>query len=307
MRNEREKNGGVDKRCETYRILVPLLRTEGRECILWYAAAVAGACARAEVVAVDVLEVPYQTPMEAAMSNSELMTDQRVALEIAKIRANELGSDLCTRAIVGHSWQRVIRQVIREEEISHIVVEWPGSEPSEGRRSAGDVRALLHGEEVEATLVQIGGPQIGSVLALISTSPHAVAAARRAFACAKAAGDAPLTLLNVQPPCSSPLSVRAAGGRRVVHQVARRAGIPDDCYWARVLVSDQPQAELLRTARGYDTVCVGASRRSGLTLRLFGSLGGRLRRELSATVIVARDRCEYARTFIDDFMTQLWK
>jgi hypothetical protein len=70
MTNERKTNGGGDKWSKTYRILVPLLRTEGSERILWYVAALVGIYARVEVVAVDVLEMPYQTPLEAATSRS---------------------------------------------------------------------------------------------------------------------------------------------------------------------------------------------------------------------------------------------
>lgn len=286
-----------------YRILAPLLQTEGAERILWYAAAIARSCSRSEVVVTDILEVPYQTSFEAAVSTEEFVADQQTALELARIRGRELGIDLRTRAIIGHDRTTVLQQVIRQEQPDHLVIQDPPSEREHEHCSA--MEACPHG--VDTTVVTLGSPEIRRIVSLISETPHAIPAARRAFEFAEAADTLRPTLLNVQPPGSTRHADPRASGQRLIRQVAQRADIPPGHYHSKVLIDDRPREALVEAVEEFDTICLGASQRSCFTRRIFGSLPSRLRQHQAATVVTTRARFDHSRSFLEEFITQLWR
>ena len=286
-----------------YRILAPLLQTEGAERILWYAAAVACCRSRSEVVVTDILEVPYQTSFEAAVSTEEFMADQQTALELARIRGRELGIDLRTRAIIGHDRTTVLQQVIRQEQPNHLIIQ--DSTSGRDAEHCSAMEACPRG--VDATVVSLGSPEVRRIVSLISETPHAIPAARRAFEFAEVADTLRPTLLNVQPPGSTRHADPQTGGQRLIRQVAQRAEIPPGHYHTKVLIDDRPRQALVEAVEEFDTICVGASQRSGFTGRIFGSLPSRLRRQQAATVVTTRARFDDSRSFIEEFIAQLWR
>ncbi|WP_123539268.1 amino acid permease [Halosimplex salinum] len=279
-----------------YRVVVPVANPETERDLLRMAAASAHAHEdeHAEVIAVNVIEVPRQTSLSQDLTfEEERVERQQELLESARDIATDLDIGLQTRAIVGRDAGSVILDVIEEENADHVLIGWQGTRSRREHVLGSTIDPVIGRAPCDATLVKLGpegGRGEGDVMVLAGEGPHAPVSARRAAEFVAASDESSLTLLNVQSPESESdedLSPTERG-EAVIAELAERAGIEYMSYDAKVMVAEDTEQAIIEAAQEYDTVCVGATRSGTISQAVFGSLPEKIGAELAQTVVMAR-------------------
>ncbi len=289
-----------------YRIVVPVADPAAAHDLLRLAAASAHSRKRGEVVAVHVIEAPRQTPLRTAALEEEEARRQYVLLNAARESAGDLSLRLRTRTLAAHDAGAALLEAIKEERADHVLLARPGAPNDAHALPDAVVQALVREAHCEVTLARPGPQAVRDVVALAAEGPHAPAAARRALELGQHAGVATLTLLNVQPRRPTPGGDPEEIGRRLFRSIAEKAGLPDAKYQPHVIVDDDLEGSLRRAVRGYDTVCMGASRSTPAAQSLFGALPRVIEEEVpDATLAVVRAPQSRIRTVLDAIAEQL--
>jgi APA family basic amino acid/polyamine antiporter len=169
-----------------YRVVVPVANPGTERDLLRMAAASAHAHedADAEVVAMNVIEVPDQTSLSQDLSfEEERVERQRELLDQARDIAEDLDVGLRTRAIVGRSAGSAILDVIEEEDADHVLLGWEGHRSTREHVLGATIDPVVGRASCEVTLVTLGpagGRAEGDLMVLAGEGPHAPVAGRRA-------------------------------------------------------------------------------------------------------------------------------
>ena len=279
---------------DRYRVVVPVANPETESALFRMAAASAHAsdAAEAEVIAVNVIEVPRQTSLSQDLAfEEERVERQQALLDAARDIAADLDIGLRTRAIVGREAGSVILDVVEEEDADQVLLGWEGSRSRREHVLGATIDPVVGHAPCDATLVKLGpedGREGDDVMVLAGEGPHAPVAARRGAEFVAAADDGSLTLFNVQAPDDGEDGDAVERGEAVVEQVADRAGIDPESYETRVAVADDTEATILAAAEEYDTVCVGATRSGAISQAVFGSLPETVGEAVDRTVVMTR-------------------
>jgi len=279
-----------------YRVVVPVANPETERDLLRMAAASAHAhdSETAEVIAVNIIEVPQQTSLEQDLTFEEARVErQQELLDFARDIADELDVGLRTRAIVGRNAGSAILDVIEEEDADHVLLGWKGKRSRREHVLGSTIDPVIGRASCDATLVKLGpedGRGEGDIMILAGEGPHAPVAARRATEFAEAADqDTSLTLFNVQEPGdddegASPLE----RGEELIEEFVERAGLEAGQYESRIEVTEDIDGTILDAASEYDTICVGATRTGAVSQAVFGSLPETIGEQTDGTVVMAR-------------------
>lgn len=278
-----------------YRVVVPVANPETQRQLLRLAAATAAGHANAEIVAVNVIEVPEQATLgQGAAHEEERLERQRKLLANARDYANELGVGLRTRAIVGRDVWRVVLNVIEEENAQQVVLGWTGERKRLGSVLGSNIDQIVRQAPCEVDLIKVGGREAGQVVALIGEGPNAPLGARRAKEFFDSAGGTSLTLLTAQSPEETEAGDAEARGNALIDSVANQVGLED--FAREVVVREDVRGALLEAAQAYDTVCMGATRSTAVTQALFGSIPEEIGGSVSGTVAIASTPQQRPRT-----------
>lgn len=254
------------------------------------------------MVAVNVIEVPRQTSLSQDIEfEEERVEKQGELLDSAREIASDLDVGLRTRAIVGRDAGDAILDVIEEEEADHVMMGWRGHRSTRNHVLGSTIDQVVARADCDTSLVKLGLDDRNiedDVMTLAGRGPHAPFAVRRAkeFNDAKKDGSKP-TIVNIQPPGeeedgSSEESEEYVSptekGEEVIAEVVEEAGLDEDDYEPRVVVSEDVEEAVVDVSGEYDLVCVGASRSDVVTQTLFGSLPERVGEESKGTVVMAR-------------------
>ncbi|MFC7139240.1 amino acid permease [Halosimplex aquaticum] len=278
-----------------YRVVVPVANPSTERDLLRMAAASAHAheAEHAEVIAVNVIEVPQQTSLTQDLEfEEERVERQQELLDQARDIAGNLDIGLRTRAIAGRDAGSVILDVIEEEDADHVLLGWKGMRSRREHVLGSTIDPVIGRADCDATLVKLGDDGQrgdGDVMVLAGEGPHAPVAARRAAEFVSAGSDdATLTLFNVQEPGDDDETTAEERGEAVIADLADRAGIEYVAYESRVDVAEDVEEAILDAADEYDTVCVGATRSGPVSQAVFGSLPETVGEEVDRTVVMAR-------------------
>jgi APA family basic amino acid/polyamine antiporter len=280
-----------------YRVVVPVANPETERDLLRMAAASAHAHEdeKAELIAVNVIEVPPQTSLSQDLTfEEERVERQQELLESARDIASDLDIGLRTRAIVGRDAGSVVLDVIEEENADHVLLGWRGTRSRREHVLGSTIDPVVGSAPCDATLVKLGSEGArgeGDIMVLAGEGPHAPVAARRAAEfVAVAEEDSMLTLFNVQEPQEDDESelTPEERGEDVIGELVERAGIEDVAYERRVEVAEDIEETILEAASEYDTICVGATRTGTVSQAVFGSLPETVGEETDRTVVMAR-------------------
>ncbi|MXR19207.1 amino acid permease [Halobacterium bonnevillei] len=285
-------NGGGDG----YRVVVPLANPKTERDLLRFAAASAHAHedGDAELVAVNVIEVPRQTSLEQDVAfEEERVSRQQELLDQARDIAAELDVGLRTRAIVSHDAGDAILDVVEDEDADHVVLGWRGSRTTREHVLGSTLDPVVERSSCEASLINLASEtepdRVGDVVALVGEGPNAPVTVRRAAEFAAIEDDATLALLNIQAPDADADADASPEerGRDLIERVAAEVSLDVD-YDTEVVVGDDVEATALEAVDAYDTVCVGATREGAVSQTLFGSLPETLGERASGTVVMAQ-------------------
>jgi amino acid transporter/nucleotide-binding universal stress UspA family protein len=282
----------------THRVVVPVANPATERRLLELAATIAaGQDGPAEIIAVNVIEVPPQTSLEQDVTfEEERVARQQELLEEAHDIAADLHVGLRTHAVVGRNVGEAVLDIIDDENADQVLLGWKGTRSRREHVLGSNIDAIVGRAPCEATLVKVHGDTTGDVVALAGEGPHAPVAARRAHEFAAGGSEASLTLLNVQQPDDEQAEMEETDnqtspyqrGEAVIEQVADEAGIDEDGYDAVVVVAEDVEAAILERVDDFDTVCVGATRMGSVSRALFGSLPERVGEQAAATVAMVR-------------------
>ena len=296
-----------------YRVVVPVANPETERDLLRMAAASAHAHddESAEVIAVNIIEVPQQTSLSQDLTfEEERVERQQELLDAARDIASDLNIGLQTRAIVGRNAGSVILDVIEEENADHVLLGWKGTRSRREHVLGSTIDPVIGRAPCDATLVKLGpegGRGEGDIMVLAGEGPHAPVAARRAAEfVATADEESTLTLFNVQEPGDddderSP----EERGEEVIEKLVERAGIEYMTYEIRIEIADDIEQTVLDAASEYDTICVGATRSGAVSQAVFGSLPETVGERIDRTVVMARGREESAMSIREAIVRRL--
>jgi nucleotide-binding universal stress UspA family protein len=280
-----------------YRVVVPVANPATERDLLRMAAASAHAHddENAEVIAVNVIEVPQQTSLSQDLAfEEERVERQQELLDAARDIAEDLDIGLRTRAIAGRDAGSVILDVIEEEAADHVFLGWKGTRSRRDHVLGSTIDPVIGRAPCDATLVKLGpkgGRGEGDIMVLAGEGPHAPVAARRAAEFVDATdGDASLTIFNLQRPTDDEedsLSPEERG-EALIEDLVDRAGIQYMTYDTRVDVAEDVDRAILDATDEYDTICVGATRSGVVSQAVFGSLPETVGEKAKGTVVMAR-------------------
>jgi basic amino acid/polyamine antiporter, APA family len=287
---------------DAYRVVVPVSNPKTEQPLLKYAAASAASQDRpAELVAVNVIEVPPQTSPAQIEFEEERVERQRQLLENARDIAGDLDVAIRTRAIVGRNAGDSILTVLEEEDADHVLLGWAGERRRRDVLFGSTIDPLLERAPCDVTLIKDPSDAPESIVTLAGAGPHAPTSAKRAGELRRAFSESTLTLLNVQPKPEDGEDApdREEAGRTTIDAVAEDAGLEPDEYEPRVVVADDTDVRdaLVAAAGEYDTVVIGATGSSTVAQALYGSIPQRIVRESEGTVVMARSEQRAPRTF----------
>lgn len=207
-----------------------------------------------------------------------------VNLGAAKGRAKDLGVELRVREAASGDAAEALPEAVRAEQPDHVLFEWKGT-PAEARALDALAERLAGEAGCEVTLVRPGERAGAATAALASEGAYALIAVRRALEFAKSAGVASLTLLNVQPLHVEDEEEATRSGLRLIHKVARKAGLPEGKYYTQITAARDVKQALPRAAEDFDTICLSATYAPALVPALFDEESDR---RITGTVAVVR-------------------
>ncbi|NEU57850.1 amino acid permease [Halorussus sp. MSC15.2] len=294
-----------------YRVVVPVANPDTERDLLWLAAANAHAHEdeHAEIIAVNVIEVPQQTSLSQDLEfENERVKRQQELLDAAQNIAEDLDIGLRTRAIVGRDVGDVVLDVVEEERADHVLMGWKGSRSAREHILGSNIDQVVQHAPCEVTLAKLATTErqdvVRDVVALAGEGPHAPVAARRGAELVDTSpGEGSLTLLNAQRPDDE--EDPRERGEAVIADVAERAGIEYVDYESEVVVGDDIEQTLLDAVAAYDTVCVGATRSGSVSQALFGSIPETIGERVDATVAMVRGPKETARSVREGVIDRL--
>ncbi|PSQ87702.1 MAG: hypothetical protein BRD42_01025 [Bacteroidetes bacterium QS_3_64_15] len=263
-----------------------------------------------ELLLLTVIEVPRQLSLsQAEVAHEDRL--QEVQWQLEALADEMKGDTLDVRpvVVVAHQTASVLENIIVEQSVQHVVGAWP---PTSGAGMDEDVgwMSALDDRSCEVTLLRSpAGPASddgADVTAFVSDSPYAPFVARRALEWAQGSGVASLTLLTLQPDDGTAGAEELQHrGRRLVWDVADRAGLEEEQYEGRVVVSDDIPAVAARCAGACDRICVGASRSSAWAESVFGSFPEHLAASTECPIALVRGPQPSPRSFLEDLGRRL--
>ncbi|WP_262181448.1 amino acid permease [Haloarcula laminariae] len=279
-----------------YQVVVPVANPETERDLLRMAAASAHAhdSETAEVIVVNIIEVPQQTSLAQDLTFEEARVErQQELLDSARDIADELDVGLRTRAIVGRNAGSAILDVIEEEDADHVLLGWKGTRSRREHVLGSTIDPVIGRASCDATLVKLwpeDGRGEGDIMVLAGEGPHAPVTARRAAEFAEASGeDTSLTLFNVQEPGDDDEGASPQErGEVLIEEFVERAGLEATQYESRIEVAEDIEGTILDAASEYDTICVGATRTGAVSQAVFGSLPETIGEQADRTVVMAR-------------------
>ncbi len=273
-----------------YRVVVPVANEQTMHDLIRAAAASAAPHDEPLLILVNVVTVPEQTALAQEMEvEADRMAQQHHLLDRAAKYADELEVAYVTRAIVGRDVSRVLLNTIRKEQAHEIVLGWKGKRNRRDAILGTTLDPVVKKASCEVTLVKPRYDSFGDVAVFVGRGPHTVTAIQRAREFAASEPEATLTLVTVESRGSNGVpDDEQSAGEALIAKKAEAAGVPPDAYVSRVVLTDNVGDSLPRLASEYQTVCIGATRSSGVEQALFGALPERVAERATATVAIVR-------------------
>lgn len=287
------KKEGLETKEARYRVLVPVAHPRSQRHLLEIAASSASTRESAELIALNVIEVPRQMHLTHSVRyEEERIENQRELLVNARDYVEELGLELETRAVIARSFRSVVGKIIREDEVNHLVLGWRGGlSPKEHILGSNIDSIIREAKNCRVSVVKMGATEIGEVVAFVGDGPNTQASIEQAHELSKSPNAKSLTLLNVQIEEEGGYAREELleRGREHVKKIAERMEIDEGSYETKIIVSGERGRALIEAANKYDTVCLGAARQVRLGKSLFGDLAEEIGRLSDSTVVMVRD------------------
>jgi Response regulator containing CheY-like receiver, AAA-type ATPase, and DNA-binding domains len=277
--------------------------TEAHRSLTQLAASSARAHANGELLLLSVVEVPRQLTLSRAKEANQDRI-QEVQWQLEALADEITGDTLRVRpmVVVAHLTASVLENVVPEQSVQHLIGRWPGA------NGEADVDTgwtdVLDTVSREATLLRPGADGTSGdgtdVTAFVADSPHAPFVARRAREWAQGSGVGTLTLLTIQSnDGTASADALEHRGQRLLWDIADRAGLADEQYEGRVLVSKDVETAAARCASACDRICVGAGQNASWADPGTDSFPGHLAASTDAPIALVRGPHPTSPSFLD--------
>lgn len=288
-----------------YRIVIPVANPNTQRNLIELGGAIGANRGEAEIVAVSVLEVPQQVSLEQGIKfEDERIQLQQELLKNARSIAEESGIGLRTRSIVGRNVGSIVLNVLKEERAQHLVLGWKGKRKRYQHILGSNIDKIVKDAICEITLVKAGINPIKDILVLVGTGPNSILAVQRAIEISESIEGSSVTLVTVKSPDSSGYDQKAKG-ENLIQTTLRTLGLNPDNFNTEVVVADDVRSALMESIKGYDTVCIGATRSTSVRKALFGSIPEEIGESTNGTVVITRGREYKPRTVTEGIIERL--
>lgn len=289
-----------------YRIVIPVANPNTERHLIQMGGAIGLSRGEAEIVAVSVLEVPQQIPLEQGIKfEDDRVQLQQELMNNARSTAQEYKLGLRTRSIVGRSVSSTVLNVIKEERAQHLVLGWKGVEKRYEHILGSNIDSIVRNTMCEVTLVKAGEKPIKDIVVLVGTGPNTVIAARRAIEISKTIPESSVTFVTVQSSSSENGIDPQVEGNNLINSTIRSIGSDPDDFSTRVEISNDIRKTLLEVVQDFDTVCIGATRSTYVRRAIFGSIPEEIGKNMDGTVVITRGREYKPRTVTEGIVERL--
>lgn len=237
----------------------------------------------AEIIFLYIVRVPEQTPLR---EGARFVEEARPLFETAE-RTVGPGVPMHTVVRIGHSVPEAIRNTAEEKGASLLLIGWRSDRGFSEFVFGGTLDTVIENPPCDLAVLKIRGtPPPGKILIPTHGGAHAPLSIRLSSAIAKARGGS-LDLYNVVPPAEEPGFVhagRAARGRTLLAQNGASE------LNAKVIIEhgEDPVATVVKKARGYDLVVVGASTEPAWRNYLFGQKTEQIASRVPGSVLMVK-------------------
>jgi len=291
---------------ERYRIVIPVANPKTEQYLIRLGGAIGSNFGEAEIVAVSVLEVPQQTSLEQGIQyEDERIKRQQDLLNNARATAEKAGLGLRTRAIAAHSISSAILNVIKEERAQHLVLGWSGKRNRFQHILGSNIDRIVKEATCEITLIKAVSKPIQNIIVLVGTGPNTALAVKHGQQLATNYENTSLTLLTVQPPRTESNINPEAEGNGLIASITNKVGLDPENFTSKVVVSDDVRESLLQAVKGFDTVCIGATRSTAVRQALFGSIPEEIGEKTDNNVLITRGQEYKPRTVTEGIIERL--
>jgi uncharacterized hydrophobic protein (TIGR00271 family) len=264
-----------------YCVLVPIANPATAGTLLH----LAGILARqqdGEVLALQVVTVPDQVPLEEGRHGAAI---GRVLLERAMTQAKKEGFAIQTMTRVAHSVADGILDTAREEAVDMILLGWRGYTRSAGASMGPIIDAVIRDAPCDVTIAK--GREwegVGKILVPTAGGPNAPIAARLAWLLSEVYGSE-VTALNVQLGRATPERMEENRQRIVQTLDGLEFSRPPE---QKVVVAESVVEGIVREAKGYDLVLLGASEEGLFDQFAFGSIPQQIAARVPKTAVIVK-------------------
>ena len=274
--------GTTDK--EKFRILVPIANPATMKNLVNLAAAIAKS-REGEILLLKVIRVPEQLPPTAF---DEIIVDEnKEALRSARSHAESLGIPTHALVRVGHNVARAILETASERHCNLIILGWKGHTTT-AQRILGDITdTIVNHANTDLMLARIvKDAPFKKIFIPTAGGEHAQCAERYAADITKFA-KGQLTLCQVVPPAAS--AERLEQNQRNLAEAIERIPTDNDLEITTKVVTDESVTNgILKTAKGYDLMMIGAAGKSIYPQILFGSIPEEIAKKAQTSVIIVK-------------------
>ena len=274
-----------------YRVVVPIADHNNLRGLIRTAAASASPHANAELIGVNVVTVPDQTSLAQEVSSEvERMEKQKAILEEAVDIAAEFGMTMRTHPIVGRDISDAILHVIEEEEADEVILGWKGKRNKRDHILGSIIDPVVEQARCEVTLAKIKHENVGNTVAFVTDGPYAKVTIIRAAELVSRDEEATLTLSTIaQPDGESSEEELIEQRRQLIKGVVDQIELIDiGDYTIDVVIADDIEEALVEKAKGFQTVCIGATRSKTVERVLFGTIPETVGEHADGNVIIVQ-------------------
>lgn len=276
---------------ERFRVLVPLANPNTASSLIKLAVAVAKA-KKGEILLLRVVRVPEQLP-PTAFSEQDVEKEEVWLKSMRKIAENQ---GIPTHALirVGHNIARAILETSRERYCDLIIFGWKGYSTS-GERLLGHITETIitHARSDIMLVKMVGNTLPHNILLPSAGGEHARCAEQYAAAIARDL-DGAITVCQVSPeetddPVMEVIHERLESAKERILKVNGSTEMPlFKNVKSTVIKSDSVVEGIVKGAKNYDAVMVGAAGKSIYPKILFGGIPVEIAKGVDKTVIVVK-------------------
>lgn len=270
-----------------FTVLVPLSNPESETHLVTLGAAIANQ-RNGRVVAVSIVQVPDQTPLDVARDEFDYQQSTTL-LESARHDAWELGVPIETHTVFSHTLFRQLFDTARRYDADVCVMGWGPDSPGIGGRAESVVKELAHSLPCDFVLFKDRGFDPERILLPTTGGPHTEMAAILARIM-RAEFESEITLLHV---ADDPTE-----GREFLESWATDHGLADATL--RVETGDV-EAAIEAAARDHTMILIGATQRGVLFRLVRGSLVLGVLETVDCSVVITERETNrgFIRTLLD--------